>query len=135
VVMDGFDETPPQAGAWGQALLVQARILARRGEHREAVAALRAAVERHDADGVGEVALSRARVESELGRSLATLGEFSEAEELLQRAHETLVALRGTESPDTRIARERLAHLYRDWGRPDAAERVAAGGSTAPGGR
>ena len=128
VVMDGFDETPPRAGAWGDALMVRARILGGRGEHRQAEAALRGALERHDADGVGEASLERARVESDLGGVLATLGEFAEAEELLQQAHETLMTVRGTASPDTRLSRERLTQLYRDWGRPDAAARWAAGG-------
>jgi eukaryotic-like serine/threonine-protein kinase len=128
VVINDFDETPPRAGAWGHALMVRARILNGRGEHRQAETALRGALERHDADGVGEASLERARVESELGGVLARLGEYAEAEEFLQRAHETLIAVRGTSSPDTRLARERLTRLYRDWGRPDAAARRGARG-------
>ena len=126
-VIDGFEADAPRPGAWGQALLVQARILGDRGEYRQAADALRSALERHDADGVGESSLERARVQSELGHALGTLEEFVEAEELLKRAHETFVTLRGLESPDTRIVRERLAHLYRAWGRPDDAARVATG--------
>lgn len=127
-VIDGFEDVSPRAGAWGQALMVQARILDRRGEHRQAAAALRDALERHDADGVGEASLERARAQSDLGRVLTTLEQFAEAEELLRRAHETFVGLRGTRSPDTRLARERLTRLYRAWGRPADADRVAAGG-------
>lgn len=39
----------------------------------------------------------------------------------------TLEALRGPRNPETLAARERLARLYREWGRPDDAARVAPG--------
>jgi tetratricopeptide (TPR) repeat protein len=111
VVLQGYEVTPPRAGAWGHALLVHARLLGARGQHRDAVNALRQALDRHDADGIGEETLERARVQSELGHVLTELGAFAEAGDLLERAHATLLVLRGAESLDTKLARERRLRL------------------------
>lgn len=127
LVLDGYRAEPPSPGAWGHALLIQARLDAGRGHYQEAVAAARGALERHDADGIPPVHLSRAQAESELGGYLTALEEFAEAEVLLLRALDTFDALRGEGSPNTRTATGRLAELYRAWDRPDDAARVAEG--------
>jgi tetratricopeptide (TPR) repeat protein len=60
--------------------------------------------------------------ESALGACLTALRRFAEAETLLLRAHEALVASVGASHERTLEARKRLVRLYEAWGRPRLAD-------------
>lgn len=62
-----------------------------------------------------------ANTENVLGGAVARQGRFPEAKRLLVASYERLLADRGPENDKTRDARERLAQLYRAWGRPRTA--------------
>ncbi len=55
------------------------------------------------------------------GETLARLNRFEEAEPLLVNSHRVFLTTRGEDHSLTRKARERLADLYRAWGKPDKA--------------
>jgi tetratricopeptide (TPR) repeat protein len=63
------------------------------------------------------------RLGSALGESLVRAGRFDEAERVLTEAVEILSARYGETSPDTQLARQRVASLDEAWGRPAAARR------------
>jgi eukaryotic-like serine/threonine-protein kinase len=117
----------PRGSTLAEALIVQARLRAGDGSLREAVRLTREALADLDERGIAQDDLARAPAESDLGGYLIDLGELAAAEPLLLHALETLEALRGPRNPEALAARERLARLYREWGRPDDAARVAAG--------
>jgi tetratricopeptide (TPR) repeat protein len=59
--------------------------------------------------------------ESALGESLATQKRYAEAEPFLVNGHGALQSKLGEQDKRTIEARQRLAKLYDDWGRPDQA--------------
>jgi eukaryotic-like serine/threonine-protein kinase len=93
------------------------------GESKRAEALLREQVERLKQS---EQVLLLADFESALGEVLTTQGRFTEAEPLLRRAYETQQARVLPGQYDLNETRQRLAALYRAWGKPDAAARYAA---------
>jgi serine/threonine-protein kinase len=64
-----------------------------------------------------------ANTENVLGGAVARQGRFAEAERLLVVSYERLLADRGVDNDKTRDARDRVARLYRAWGRPREAAR------------
>jgi eukaryotic-like serine/threonine-protein kinase len=67
-----------------------------------------------------------AKLRSDLGSALVTLGRPGEAEPLLLRAIPALEKERGGNNAATQMARHRLADLYMAWNRPADAARVRA---------
>lgn len=62
-----------------------------------------------------------ARTAGQLGDCLRHLKRFADAEPLLLESETALRAALGEEHIETRLAAERLANLYTDWGRPERA--------------
>jgi eukaryotic-like serine/threonine-protein kinase len=57
----------------------------------------------------------RAVTTSLLGDCLTTLNRFPEAEKLLKESHAELVSIKGAQYPETKLAQQRLDHLYQVW--------------------
>ncbi|MGW8282288.1 MAG: serine/threonine-protein kinase [Gemmatimonadota bacterium] len=70
----------------------------------------------------GQESVNQAIARSLLGYCLTELGEFEQAEGQLLRALPILEAKLGADHRRTQDARDRLAHLYRAWGRPEQAD-------------
>ena len=60
--------------------------------------------------------------ESRIGALLAGQARYAEAESLLVRGYEGLLAHGGNDHEHTRDAAQRLVRFYDAWGRPEAAE-------------
>ena len=130
VVFEAAGAQPARAGLIGHAHVVRARILAERGRIADAIESARAALERHDADGIADGSLARARAKAALGELLLEQGELAEAELHLVGAYETLIALRGPSGREPVAVRAQLQRLYTDLGRPDEARRYADSSET-----
>jgi tetratricopeptide (TPR) repeat protein len=93
------------------------------GELEAAVAVLRPALERWRPLLVEDRPDWIARGAGDLGEALRRLGRFAAAEPLLIESFETLSR---RPDPQRTLAAERLAALYRDWGRPQQAAEYLA---------
>jgi len=120
----------PQYVNYATALMVQGIIFSRTGRGAEAEKLLREAVQLRTAN-VPETHFLRAAANGALGEFLGQEKRFGEGEPLLLASYESLKKSQAPGSPRTKLALERLANLYREWGRPDVArgyqEQLAAG--------
>jgi tetratricopeptide (TPR) repeat protein len=66
-----------------------------------------------------------------LGEFLADQKRYAEAEPLLIESYETIKSIHVPQSPMLRAAAQRLANLYRGWGKPDR-EQIYAGSPSLP---
>jgi tetratricopeptide (TPR) repeat protein len=110
----------PQYVNYPTALMVQGMILSQTGRTAEAETLLREGV-RIRAENVPETHFLRATASGALGEFLTTQNRFSEAESFLLASYESLRKSQAENSPRTRLALERLAVLYENWGKIDAA--------------
>ncbi len=115
-------DLPPRHPNRSFPLSGMADIFVRQGRNDEALPALREALSiRREAFGEDHRLVSESK--SNLGNALVGLGEFVEAEALLQDAYERLQSGRGPDDPRTRLTARRLVSLYEKSGDDDAAER------------
>ncbi len=101
------------------ALGVRAVILNRTGKPQEAERIAREAVRLRETSlpkGNWMIAMAR----SELGECLSRQRRYAEAESLLIQSHQDLLASQGATNPHTSSVKQRLAHLYQAWNKPEA---------------
>lgn len=102
------------------ALTIQGLILAKTGQPKEGEKILREAVKiRTDLLPKGHYWVALAN--SALGECLTIEKRYDEAEPLLLESYEALKTSQGVNNPRTQLAGRRLVTLYKNWGRPDAA--------------
>ena len=136
-----YRETPPGGSGLGDVLLLKSRLAASAGDREEAVSLAREAIAEYERQGItlervgqrdaGE-GIQRARAEVALGEYLLDLGRFTDAEPHLVAAYEAIETGRGPDGPDAAEAREPLARLYRETGRPEEAARLTGGDRPTP---
>ena len=112
----------PQYVNYATALMVQGMIYSQTGRTAEAENLLREAV-RIRAESVPETHFMRATANGALGEFLTTQKRFAEAEPFLLTSYESLKNSQTPSSPRTRLALQRLAALYENWGKMDAASK------------
>ena len=102
--------------------MVQGKIYSQTGRTAEAENLLREAV-RIRAENVPETHFMRATANGALGEFLTTQKRFAEAEPFLLTSYESLENSQAPSSPRTRLALQRLAALYENWGKMDTASK------------
>jgi serine/threonine protein kinase len=110
----------PQYVNYPTALMVQGMIYSQTGRTAEAEKLLREAV-RIRAENVPETHFLRATANGALGEFLTTQARFPEAEAFLLASYQSLKKSQAENSPRTRLALQRLAHLYEAWNKPEQA--------------
>ncbi|MEY2499008.1 MAG: eukaryotic-like serine/threonine-protein kinase [Verrucomicrobiota bacterium] len=110
----------PQYVNYATALMVQGMICSQTGRTAEAEKLLREAV-RIRTENVPETHFLRATANGALGEFLTAQARFPEAESFLLASYESLKTSQAEKSPRTRLALERLAHLYDAWNKPEQA--------------
>jgi serine/threonine protein kinase len=102
------------------ALIINGLILAKTGQPQEGEKILREAVKiRTDLLPKGHYWIALAN--SALGECLTIEKRYTEAEPLLLESYEALKTSQGVNNPRTQLAGRRLVTLYKNWGRPEAA--------------
>jgi serine/threonine protein kinase/Tfp pilus assembly protein PilF len=110
----------PKYISFATALTVQGLILSRLGKGAEAEQSLREALELREAN-LPPAHFMTALTRGALGECLTARKHFAEAEALLLQSYRSLAESQGPANPRTRLALQRLAVLYEQWGKPDAA--------------